>query len=183
MSLQKCQSHPCFLADLCVHPPFQGLHAVAKSLRHHELLKESLDTTLDIFKQLGEKPPRQTDDPELVKDMEAMNNILENTPDETLRTMAKMNNQKIDTLMKIYENLDTVVLFFDPSLQASGSLRMMQLTLKFGLSPLVGATFAHYGQALISTGEKRKVALAQRLGRLALTFLDDPSINKAKIIW
>lgn len=137
-----------------------GMYTVTFSLSHASTA-ESLKSIHGILNELGEPPPRPLGDTSLTADIVEMNTILESTEDETILCIEKTNLKKINTLMNIL-NLSAHLLHqTQPSLVGSTSLRMVELTLNFGVSPTAPMGFAHYGGVLASLGNYE---LAVRIG-------------------
>lgn len=137
------------------------LYTAAKALRHAELLQESMESTFSIFLEMGEKLPCRMGDSKLSADMNAMDEILVNMTDDSICNMTNTNDKRMDTLLSLYANLMHTLHFYDPSFGAAVSLRMVDITLKHGLSSLSSLAFAHYGEILASIGN---LDLACRLG-------------------
>ena len=126
------------------------------------LLKESLESSLDILAKLGEQPLREISDDTLQADMMKMNEILRNTPDESILNLHENKAKKIIITMKIYLNLGHVLHFVKPSLIGAASLRMVQLTMSNGLALSSALAFGYYGEALVANGSVKEGC---RLGR------------------
>ena len=114
-----------------------------------------MKSSLDTLAKLGEQPLRKISDNTLQADMMSMNEILQNTPDESILSMHENKAKKIIITMKIYFNLGHVLHFVKPSLIGAASLRMVQLS----SSPLA---FGYYGEALVANGSVKEGC---RLGR------------------
>merc|ERR1712194_66760 len=70
-------------------------------------------------------------------------------------------------------------MFTEPSLKGDVSLRMVDLTLKSGFTPLCPLAFAYYGGTLVSMGNEH-MSEASRLGRLALKLLEKSECSTYK---
>ena len=103
-------------------------------------------------------------DEKLKQEMQVMKHILQNTPDEIILNMGKANSTKICILLKIYAELASLLQFLKPRLVGSVSLRMLDLTLNFGLTSMCPLAFAFYGGTLLSMGHEYTTE-ACRLGR------------------
>ena len=111
-----------------------------------------MSSSFDILSNLGEKPFRDISDPTLHTDMQTMNEILRNTPDESILNMQKNDAKKIATTVKLLENLSCVLHFVKPSLIGAVSLRMVELTMTNGLVPSSPLAFTYYGSAVVGVG-------------------------------
>ena len=61
-------------------------------------------------------------------------------------------NKRTVNMLKLYANLAHMLHFTDPSLIGSVSLRMVEITMKSGLTSTAPLAFAHYGEMLASIG-------------------------------
>ncbi len=111
-----------------------------------------MDTTLTIFKQLGEAPLRPLTDPSLDRDMQAMNTHICQMQDESIINMQPSTNKQYIRLMKLYANLGDILHYLNPPLLGAASLRTLELVFKFGLTPLTPLAFACYGEVQASFG-------------------------------
>ena len=107
---------------------------------------------MDTLAKLGEQPLRKISDDTLKADMMSMNEILQNTPDESILNLHENKAKKIIITMKLYSNLKHVLLFVKPSLIGSVSLRMVELTMNHGLVPFSAMAFASYSAFLVPAG-------------------------------
>ena len=137
----------------------------ATKVLSHMNQRQSLDSAYKILQELGEELPRPTGDPKLMPKIAQMNAILNNTTDETLLSIALTNDKKFVTLMKLYILVTRMLQFTDPSLVASTSLRMVELTLNHGLCFATPMAFTLYGVVLATAG---MLDLSTRLARVAL---------------
>ena len=116
------------------------------------LLKESLESSLDILAKIGEQPLREISDNTLQADMMKMNEILQNTPDESILNLHENKAKKVIITLKLYLNLAHCMHYVKPSLIGSVSLRMVELTITNGLVPFSAMAFTYYGAILVSAG-------------------------------
>ena len=147
-----------------------GLSIAAKALQNADLLKESMESIFQILIKLGEDPPRALDDSTLKADMEAMNKVLQERSDESLLNMQQANDKKLVTLHRLYADLAYVLHFTKPGLVGSVACRMIEITMKNGITPTAPLSFAYYGEILAITG---KIEEGCQLGRLALKLVDN----------
>jgi len=147
-----------------------GLSIAAKALQNADLLKESMESIFKMLIKLGEDPPRALDDSTLKADMEAMNKVLQERSDESLLNMQQANDKKLVTLHRLYADLAYVLHFTRPGLVGSVACRMVEITMKNGITPTAPLSFAYYGEILAITG---KIEEGCQLGRLALKLVDN----------
>jgi hypothetical protein len=117
---------------------------------------------MEILYKLEEKPLREVGDNALITEMDAMNENLQQLPDDYICNMQENQMKRITILQQLYANLAHVHLFVKPALVADVSRRMVQLTLSKGISPTAPVAFALYGEALASIGN---ISEGYRLGK------------------
>ena len=118
---------------------------------------------LDILTKLGENPPRSMDDSTLKDDINAMNKVLRERSDDSILNMPQTNNKKIVILHRLYSDLVDVLHFTKPGLVSSVYHRMMEISLKNGITPTTPISFSCYGEMLASS--MRMIEEGCRLGR------------------
>ena len=111
-----------------------------------------MESSLETLHKLGEEPLRDISDDTLHTDMETMNEIMRNTPDDYILNLHENKAKKSTITLKIYSNLCHVVHLVNPSLIGAVSLRMVELTMKNGLVSSSPLAFGFYGQVLTATG-------------------------------
>ena len=114
------------------------------------LIEQSIKSSLDTLAKLGERPLRDTDDNTLKADMIKMNEILRNTPDESILNLHENKAKRVIITMKIYSNLHHVLHYVKPSLVGAVSLRMVDLTMSNGLASSSPIAFGYYGEVLVA---------------------------------
>ncbi len=116
------------------------------------LQDQTIEASFAILAQFGENLPRDIGDEQLRSDIDHMNNVLRSTSDDMICTMQESTDKKMTALIDLYENLAHVLQYFKPCLVGSVSLRIVELTMKTGLSPKSPLAFAHFGGVLSSLG-------------------------------
>jgi len=147
----------------------------AKALQNASLFKESLEMILDILTKLGENPPRSMNDSTLKDDINAMNKVLRERSDDSILNMPQTNNKKIVILHRLYSDLVHVLHFTKPGLFSSVYHRMMEISLKNGITPTAPISFSCYGQMLASS--MRMIEEGCRLGRLAIKLVEKNALS------
>jgi hypothetical protein len=129
-----------------------GLCISAKALGVVPHLQDkSIESSFEILLQFGEELPCSMGDKPRT-DIDKMNNILQSTPDDMILNMQENNDKKMTTLINLYATLAHVLQFKKPWLVGSVSLRMVELTMKTGLSAKSPLAFAHFGGVLVTAG-------------------------------
>jgi hypothetical protein len=130
-----------------------GLYTTTKALRQANRFIESMHSTLAIIEQCGEEMPRTIDE-KLTKDMMIMNAALQKISDESILSTEQTMDQRTIFLMKLYVELANMLHWINPSLTGAVSLRLADLTLKNGLTPLCPLAFVHFSLVLLNMGNE-----------------------------
>ena len=130
---------------------FPGLIISAKAIGAHRP-DESIDSAMRILLQFGECLPRSMADASLRCDIDRMNHILLHKTDYMICNMQENNDKKLVALLNLYVYLAHVLHYFKPWLVGAVSLRMVELTLKVGLSAQSPLVFAYFGGILVTSG-------------------------------
>ena len=94
--------------------------------------------------------------------MMKMNEMLRNTPDESILNLNENKTKEIIITLKIYSHLCYMLHFVKPSLLGAVSLRMVELIMTNGLVSTSPFAFVYYGEVLVATGSVQEGC---RLGR------------------
>ena len=124
-----------------------------------------MESSFAILLQAGEELPRVMGDAKLTGDIQIMMNnifILQEATDSSILNMEVTTNNRTVTLLKLYANLAYMLHITDPSLIGAVSLRMVDITIKSGLTSISPLAFAYYGETLASIGY---ITEGCRLGR------------------
>jgi hypothetical protein len=97
-----------------------------------------------------------------------MINTLHNMTDESILTMEMATDKRVIFLMKVYAELANLLHFINPLLSGAVSLRLADLTLRNGLTPLCPLAFVYLGMTLVNMGTEY-IAHACRLGGCLMT--------------
>jgi len=161
----------------CYDDQLHCLFMVAKALRQATLYRESLKSMFEILRYSGEEELRPLESNIVRSKLHGMNTLFQNRTDQDVLDMNITNNKKIITLLKVYELMGPLFHYTMPELLAAASLRMVELTMENGLSPMAPMAFAFYGEVLAADGN---LVDACRLGRLALKLIGKESLSAQK---
>ena len=115
-----------------------------------------MESSLDTLSKLGEQPLREMNDNTLKADMMKMNEILRNTPDESILNLHGNKTKRVIITMEIYSNLCHVLHLAKPSLIGAASLRMVELTMNHGLASSSPLALGYFGEALVANGSAKE---------------------------
>ena len=90
----------------------------------------------------------------VVKDLQFMNATLLKMTDESIISMEQTTDKRITFLTKLYAELANMLHWTDPSLVGAVSLRLADLALRKGLTPLCPLAFVHLGMTLANLGDE-----------------------------
>lgn len=116
------------------------------------LQTQSIEASFEILIHCGEDLPRAMGDDKLKEGINRMRFILQSTPDDMICNMQKNSDKKMNTLIDLYLYLAHVLQYSKPFLVSSVSLRMIELTMKTGLSAQSPLAFVHFGGVLVISG-------------------------------
>ena len=130
-----------------------GLITPEKTSRLNSCLQDrSIDASFEILFQCGEDPPRPAGDGKLSASIDRMRRILQSTSDDMICNMQKNSDKKMKTVIGIYLYLAHLLHYSKPFLVSSVSLRMVELTMRTGLSAESPLAFVHFGGVLVMSG-------------------------------
>jgi predicted ATPase len=133
-------------------------------------LQEAFDLGLSVLENIGEKIPKKTGRFHVLGNFLSIKRMIRGKSDDDIMSLPDMSNKEKLVAMKIL-NLLAVVTYFGPKdFFPIIVLRMMKLTLKYGLSAISTMAFAVYGILLVSIGD---IDGGYRYSSLAITMLDD----------
>lgn len=139
----------------------KGMYASAKVLTIADIKDESVEAMFKILEQLGEEPLQPMGNPQLTMAIQTMNNTIKQTTDDTFLSIEETEERNVLTLIRVYGFLMHLLHYRKQHFMASASLRLLELTLKHGLTPKSPIAFAYYGEVVSSMNE---ISLAMRLG-------------------
>ena len=123
-------------------------HALGAARRY----KQSIESFFEILLLFGETLPRSSGEKKLRTGLYQIIRFLLSTSDDSIYGMTECSNKNIATLINVYVGLAHVLHYEQPWQVGSVSLRMVELTLKTGLSAKSSLAFAHFGGVLVVEG-------------------------------
>ena len=135
-----------------LNPANPGLYAYVNATRQAELLKESMEDSFKILAEAGEDMPVALGDGDSMNGIRNMCDMLRNETDDAILNMKYTTDERTIILQKVYVNLAQLLHFVKPSLIGSVSLKMVNATMKSGLTSMSPLAFTYFGETLISLG-------------------------------
>ena len=145
-----------------------GLYALAKTFRQASELQKAMHSLFFIIQLCGEELPLPMGNEKLDNEINNMNRILQNTSGGLILSMKQTKNKKVVVLLKVFAELANLFVSINPNMIGAVSLRMIDLTLKSGLTSECPLAFAFYAMTLMSMGAEHTNE-ACRLGELQQT--------------
>ncbi|KAL7541084.1 hypothetical protein ACHAXR_010617 [Thalassiosira sp. AJA248-18] len=140
---------------------------VVSALSYASQLPESVNETILVLSQLGEELPESLSEPQIMLQIEKTKAILEGFSDQELIEYKRMDDPLKIMAMKFYARLEPSLQQIKPDAQPSITLKMVQLSIAHGMSPMSPIGFTHFGQLLVRLGNVKEgcrcVKIAQRL--------------------
>jgi hypothetical protein len=139
---------------VCASNYITGRSIDAFALRIAGLFQESVAAMLRLLSEIQEKPLREIGDNTLIADIDDMNLKLRQYTDDYICNINMQENQIKRTviLQQLYSNLILMMQYVKPALIGSASLRMVELAMSNGVSPIAPLAFAYYAQTLTAIG-------------------------------
>lgn len=151
----------------CVDDKLDCICAKVKGLIRGGRFTEAIEAFLVMLNEAGEPTLRPFSS--IQDDMKAMNSVMTGLEDETLLSLSTIKRKKTITLMSIYCEFGQMILFVDPIIAPTVTLRMMQITIEEGLCSKSALVFSRYAQTLFASNH---IGLSVRFGRLAMKLLE-----------
>lgn len=130
-----------------------GLVTSAKATGNVACLQTlSIEASFEILIHCGEDLPHAMGDDKLEAGIDRMRFILQSTTDDVICNMQKNSDKKMNTVIDLYLYLAHVLQYSKPFLVSPVSLRMIELTMKTGLSAQSLLAFIHFGGVLVMSG-------------------------------
>ena len=101
-----------------------------------------------------------------------MNEILQTLTDAYFCNMQDNQTKRVVSILKLYAEMAHVLHYVSPSLIGAVALRMVELTMSKGISPIAPLAFAYYGETLASMGN---ISEGCRLGEFILSYITSMS--------
>ena len=147
---------------------FLGLCTAAKALVVAHLHRQSIEASFRILTEFGEDLPHAAGDEKLSTDIDQIIHVLQSISDDFIFRMHECRDKAMVTLVNVYIELAHVLHYCRPWQVGSVSLRVVELTLKNGLSTKSPLAFAHFGGVLVTVGRINKGC---QLGESCFSFL------------
>ena len=165
----RCYADQVFKHATCFDDTLNCLFSTAKALAQAFKLKEYMLSTFAIIEKCGEETPQPMNE-KVVMGLQSMIATLHNMTDESILSMTMATDKRVIFLMKVYAELANMLHFINPSLLGAVSLRLADLTLRNGLTPLCPLAFVYLGATLLNMGTEY-ITQACRLGVLLDDFM------------
>jgi predicted ATPase len=111
-------------------------HISSLGARGNHKTEEAIAESLDVLEHLGEKLPRRLFLARTVARLVRTKNVLKKTSDEDLLRLPRLSDARIQAVTKILHVLFLHVFLQKPELVPLVSMRIIDLTLQYGLSPI-----------------------------------------------
>ena len=111
-----------------------------------------MEDSFKILAEAGEDMPVALGDGDSMNGIRNMCDMLRNETDDAILNMKYTTDERTIILQKVYANLAQLLHFVKPSLIGSVSLKMVNATMKSGLTSMSPLAFTYFGETLISLG-------------------------------
>ncbi len=133
-------------------------------------LLEAIETGLEILAELGERFPKKPNMLHVFKDLSITAFMLRGKSEEDLLNRPEMLDEKKKAALRIGADIMPSVYWATPTLVPVLAFRMVQLSLKYGNSPVSAFAYGSYGVLMCGVLEFMKTG--NKFGRLAIDLLN-----------
>ncbi|KAL7535064.1 hypothetical protein ACHAXR_009250, partial [Thalassiosira sp. AJA248-18] len=140
----------------CLEDKLNVLLIKLRVLFQQSKLPAAIEHGLDVLSQLGEVIPDEITPDVVILYLENTKAMLENISDEDLINYKVICDQKKEGAIEFLAQISAAKFQISPSDQPLIVLKMVQLSLEAGMSPLSPVAFALYGSFVASTGDIRE---------------------------
>lgn len=137
---------------------------------------EAIDIGIEVLHCLGETFPKRLCKAALFAEMNGVKKLLQGKTDADVLHLPHIENEKKQASMSVLSLIYVHTLFARPVLAPFVALKLMKLTLKYGLSVYSSMAFSVYGMTLI--GAKSDIEKAYRFGKLGLELLSKYKLDQ-----
>ncbi|CAB9504987.1 multi-sensor signal transduction multi-kinase [Seminavis robusta] len=129
-------------------------------------IREGLDLTLDVLGMLDEPFPRRFGRIRVLLELYMTKRALRNKTEEDILALPQLTDPRVLASMQIIYLMFSLLAMRNLDESGLPALKLVNLTLKYGLSPIAAIAFVMYSVTLVRLGE---VDDAARFGNLAIT--------------
>lgn len=133
-------------------------------------LPEAIDVGLDVLQKLGEKIPKKGPLPLVMKDLLKTKFMLRGKKKEDILNLPEMQNQEKSAALRILNDIASPVYWSRPAILPFVIFRMVQLSLRYGITNISAFGFATYG--LLMCGVLGDMPEGYRFGQIGLGLLN-----------
>eukprot|EP00804_Cyclotella_cryptica_P031189 CCRYP_019406-RA/>CCRYP_019406-RA protein AED:0.07 eAED:0.07 QI:42/1/1/1/0.5/0.33/3/953/1070 len=159
----------------CLEDRFDTLLLVMSSLAYASKISQSVRAGLSILAKLGHKLPAASTRDDIIFRIKQTQTHLSAISDMDLIQRPKMTDAKHELAMKCLSKLQLTIFLVSPDLLPIVTLKMIDLTIEHGMSPMSPVGFAYFASLLGKLGELKD---ALRFAKLAKTLLDAIGSNE-----
>jgi len=145
-----------------------AMYNTVTALGYTSQLKESVKRSILILSQLGETIPESSSYSDVKFYMEQTNAMLKAYSNQALVEYKAMVDPKQIMAMKFYARLEIHLQMIKPALNSIVTMKMVQLSIAHGMSPLSPLGFTYFGQLLAAFGDIREGYRYVKIGRQLL---------------
>ena len=133
-------------------------------------LDEAIDTGLEVLEKMGEKIPRKGPLPLVMIDLLKTKFMLRGKKKEDILKLPIMENQEKSAALRILNDIASPVYWARPAILPFVIFRMVQLSLRYGITEISAFGFATYG--LLMCGVLGDMPEGYRFGQIGLALLE-----------
>jgi predicted ATPase len=159
----------------CLEDRFNTLLLVMSSLAYASKISQSVKAGMSILVKLDQKLPTASTREDIICHIKRTQKLLSTISDVDLINGNKMTDTRHDMAMKCLSKLQLTIFLVSPDLQPVVTLKMVDLTIEHGMSPMSPVGFAYFASLLGQLGELKD---ALRFAKLSKSLLDAMGSNE-----
>jgi predicted ATPase len=137
---------------------------------------EAIDTGINVLKELGETFPNRLCSAHVMSEVRTVRKLLKGKSDAQLLRLPTLANEQKLAAMQILQLIYLNALLVRPKFAPFVILKLLKLTLQYGLSVFASAAFSGYG--MLCVGTLGEVDEGFRFGELGMTLLERFKANE-----
>ncbi|KAL7528135.1 hypothetical protein ACHAXR_007195, partial [Thalassiosira sp. AJA248-18] len=153
-----------------------AIYNVVSALASASELSESVNRSILVLSELGENLPESLSESQIKLQIEQTKRVLEGFSDQELMEYKLMDRPQKIMAMKFYARLESSFQMIKPAAQPIVTLKMVQLSIAHGMSPMSPIGFVYFGQLLVRLGNVKEGCHCVKIARMLLDRLGSKEV-------
>jgi len=152
------------------------MYLMVNALASASRVPESVEMSLSVLSELGEPLPESLSETETKQHIEQTKLLLQGYTDDELIRYKRMDNPSRTMALKFLARLETSLQMTNPQMQPIVTLKIVHLSIAYGMSPISPVGFIHFGQILVKLGDTEVGCRYLRTGKKLLDKLGSKEV-------